>query len=1081
MPTAATTTQSRLRNIARCVSAAVDTLELVSNTVKTPFLGAISSTSRSLLTSVETVKQNKEACIRLLEQTHQLLYAIIALHIKSDTGGELSPTFLSHIGSFTETLHKVHNFVEAQQEKSWLKQFFRQTEMTALLKDCSTGLQQSLDFFQIQAMGLITDAAELQEYAQNAHQEVLEMIDSLADMNASDGAASINQGFLSTESSSTSISMLPSEPKIFHGRDSELADILSAFGREPTRVAILGAGGMGKTSLSRAVLHHSEIIARYGPRRVFVACDTAPTKIELAALVGAHVGLKTGRDLTRALIRHFSTGPPTLLILDNLETAWDPRESRGNIEEFLSLLTDIQHLALIITMRGAERPAKVHWTRPFLPPLLPLSQAAARQTFVDIADDVHDKQDVDKVLSLTDNLPLAINLIAHLVESEGCLAVLSRWEEERTSIISEGYDRKSNLDISISISLSSPRITSVPGSRDLLSLLSLLPDGLADVELRQANIPINDILRCKTALLRTSLAHQDQGRLKSLVPIREYFQKFYPPSMQLLRPLRLYFHELLDLYIKHRGTLPNRGVADRIALNFTNVQNILLSGLTQENPDLVDTIYSVTHLDVFSTGAGRGHLTFMERISDVLPQPTDHRLEVFVVMRRLLSWRYHPVADSQALVNEALDHFKHFEDPDLQARVHIAMGSYYQFHDDDRINARKYFGEALRLSSASGDIKRQSDTCDCLANLEWQNGDYAAGQKQAFESQRLAKVLGDLYREARGLRSEAMCWNSLGNYKEGISACARARELLALCGLADGEMESAIMSSQGEVHRAKTEYAEARKISDQLIQKVSSDKDPFDHAIALFNLTEVDIRLGATREQVEGNIARIKSIFAGMGYLRGETLCNLISGDFEIREGDLSTAGALLRSCVEASRGKDGEIMTLALGLLANPKRWGFLPAADNWSIIFLVHVLKSGEQLEIHRAFQFLGESFWHHHRDTATATSLFAVALEKFTQMDIHQNRAECMLRLGDIARDGGDSVRAIELWTTARPLFERCAQTKEVVKIGNRLTMIEREMQERHEKSLANLRAIKAPMDSLAPGEGNQNPSKQVPVLS
>jgi hypothetical protein len=76
-------------------------------------------------------------------------------------------------------------------------------------------------------------------------------------------------------------------------------------------------------------------------------------------------------------------------------------------------------------MRGAERPAKVAWTHPFLPLLKSLEQTAAQQMFTDIADNTHDPKEVDKVLSLTDNMPLAISLIAHLVDSEDCSYVLS--------------------------------------------------------------------------------------------------------------------------------------------------------------------------------------------------------------------------------------------------------------------------------------------------------------------------------------------------------------------------------------------------------------------------------------------------------------------------------------------------------------------------------------------------------------------------------------------------------------------------------------------------------------------------------
>ncbi|KAJ6596302.1 P-loop containing nucleoside triphosphate hydrolase protein, partial [Mycena vulgaris] len=330
---------------------------------------------------------------------------------------------------------------------------------------------------------------------------------------------------------------LPSEPKIFHGRKSEVSDILRLFRQEPPRIAILGGGGMGKTSLARAVLHHVEIASRYDQHRFFIACDAVSTQSELVALIGMHLGIKAGKDLTRNILQHLSSSPASLLILDNLETPWEPLESRRDVEKFLSLIADIQHLALIITMRGAERPGNVRWTRPFLSPLKPLSQDAARQTFIDITDNTHVSSDIDKVLSLTGNLPLAIDLISHMVDTEGCTNILDRWEAERTSLISEGHDRRSNLDLSISLSLSSPRITLFPQAIDLLSLLSMLPDGLSDIELVHSNLPIQDVLGCKAALLRTSLVYNELGRVKTLVPIREYMQNLCPPTSRLIHPL----------------------------------------------------------------------------------------------------------------------------------------------------------------------------------------------------------------------------------------------------------------------------------------------------------------------------------------------------------------------------------------------------------------------------------------------------------------------------------------------------------------------------------------------------------------
>jgi hypothetical protein len=151
--------------------------------------------------------------------------------------------------------------------------------------------------------------------------------------------------------SSQSLSILPAKPKIFHGRDSELQHIVEQLTRTSAYIAILGAGGIGKTSLARAVLHDLGICKKY-EHRVFVACDSATTSVELAAVVGSNAGLEPGQDLTKTVVQHFSNAPPCLLVLDNLESTWEKPESRGAVEEFLSLLTGVPQLALMVSHLG---------------------------------------------------------------------------------------------------------------------------------------------------------------------------------------------------------------------------------------------------------------------------------------------------------------------------------------------------------------------------------------------------------------------------------------------------------------------------------------------------------------------------------------------------------------------------------------------------------------------------------------------------------------------------------------------------------------------------------------------------------
>ncbi|KAJ7841861.1 hypothetical protein B0H13DRAFT_1910051 [Mycena leptocephala] len=126
-----------------------------------------------------------------MEQTYELLNAILIVHIKSDTGGELPPSVLTHIGKFTETLHKIHTFVEAQQNGSKVKKFFRQGEMSTLLKDCKAGLQQGFEVFQVPMVNHMKDITQMQEDAEKQNTEVLAMIEAVSDTTSSDRSSSI--------------------------------------------------------------------------------------------------------------------------------------------------------------------------------------------------------------------------------------------------------------------------------------------------------------------------------------------------------------------------------------------------------------------------------------------------------------------------------------------------------------------------------------------------------------------------------------------------------------------------------------------------------------------------------------------------------------------------------------------------------------------------------------------------------------------------------------------------------------------------------------------------------------------------
>ena len=261
----------------------------------------------------------------------------------------------------------------------------------------------------------------------------------------------------------------------------------------PARIAILGPGAYGKTTLANAVLTHPRIREYYHNARYMVTCESLSSSeallIELAKKLGVfHVG-------TGDLWPHIHTSlakKKCILCLDNFESLWDQSSDiKVSIEDLLSRITELHCVTIIITMRGTERPAKTWWTQPFLAPLKTLNHDAAKETWKCIAGNYDDY--AEKLIIAVDYVPLAVSLLAHLAQTVTSTSLWEQWNVKRTGLVQRGQHRLLNLECSIQLSIDSERMRSNPSAKDLLGILSMLPDGMHKLHVNEFKEILKDM------------------------------------------------------------------------------------------------------------------------------------------------------------------------------------------------------------------------------------------------------------------------------------------------------------------------------------------------------------------------------------------------------------------------------------------------------------------------------------------------------------------------------------------------------------------------------------------------------------
>ncbi|KAI0292683.1 P-loop containing nucleoside triphosphate hydrolase protein [Multifurca ochricompacta] len=291
----------------------------------------------------------------------------------------------------------------------------------------------------------------------------------------------------------TSIPQEPCLPQIFFGRDAELAEILDMIltgirGSRPARIAILGPGGYGKTTLANAALTHPQVQEQFGGARYFVACESVFSSgallVELVKTLGV---LDGGPDASWSHIHAVLSSKDSIICLDNFESPWEQAsDMRHSVEELLSRVTALNSVTLLITIHNA-----------------------ARDIWEEIGQNYEDA--AEELIIAVDYIPLAVSLLAHLAQATSPALLLKDWNQNQTKFIQMGQThRLSNLEYSIQLSIDSGRMRANPPAKDLLGVLSMLSDGIHTEQLgRFKEILVDmDILSNMCTLQQCSLVHK---------------------------------------------------------------------------------------------------------------------------------------------------------------------------------------------------------------------------------------------------------------------------------------------------------------------------------------------------------------------------------------------------------------------------------------------------------------------------------------------------------------------------------------------------------------------------------------------
>jgi tetratricopeptide (TPR) repeat protein len=638
---------------------------------------------------------------------------------------------------------------------------------------------------------------------------------------------------------------LPSRPDLV-GRDGEVAALVQGWlATPPEPVAVLGAPGIGKSTICLAALHDAQVKERFGERRWFIRCDGATSASALLSGLAAELGVTgDGPGNVTGRVRAALERGLAVVVLDNFETPWtaDPLP----VEEVLRTIAAIPQVGLAVSSRGTGRPAGPRW-RDFAM-VSPLPLAEARRLFLAVAGtNLATDSRLDELLAELDGVPLAVELLAYAAQGQDDLTeIAARWRAERTAMLERmgGSSRELSVPVSVEASVTSPLMTN--SARPLLSLLGLLPDGIARADLTHllpsGGLAAADVLR------KLGLAFSEGDRLRTLAPVREHIATNQLPEPAELRKAISHYAQLASVTGRQVGTSNGAQAVTRLQADTGNI-TIMLERAAADGRigELADGISGLIEYWRFEGYTQPALITLVEQATQA-----------------------HGTISQQARTWKALG--------DL---------AYGRFDDD---GARARYEQALPLYQQIGDVRGEANCVQGLGHIAERRFDYDGARARYEQALSLHQHAGDV-------RGEADCIRGLGQIAERRfdldGARARYEQALSMYQQAgDVRGEAECIQGLGDIAGGQTDYDGAQARYEQALSMYQQAGNLLGEANCIYRLADI----GRARSDYDGARARFEkalSIYQQVGDVVGRANCIHGLGDIAMDRSDYRRARPL--------------------------------------------------------------------------------------------------------------------------------------------------------------------------------------------